>query len=285
MSKIKIGIIDWFIDEFHATYYVPWIRESVLANDYEISLAWEHHAKAGGRDLIQWCKDLDVTPAKSMEEVLENCDCFCVLAPSNPEVHEELVEPALKTGKPVYLDKPFAATKASAERIFAMADKYGAPLWSSSALRFSDEIIKAKNELFEGKPCEFAQICGGGTSLEEYLIHLAEMQVVLQGPDARRVMCVSKGRNDLMLVDYDDNRRGVLTMLPALGFTMLARDGEKVVFEGHADSRCFATLICEILTFFKTGKPPVPREETIAIAGMIEKMLQAAKQPEQWIEL
>ena len=285
MSKLKIGLIDYFIDEFHATYYVPWIREMPISKDYDIALAWEHHSKPGGRNLQQWCKDLDVTPASSQEEVLEKCDAFIVLAPSNPEVHEEIVAPALATGKPVYLDKPFAASKAAAERIFAMADRYHTPLWSSSALRFSDEIIKAKNELFGGKPAEFASVLGGGSSLEEYLIHLVEMLVILQGPDAKRVIYTGKEKNDILLLDYADNRRGMITMLPRLGYLMLARDGEKVVFEGHADTKIFARLLEEILVFFKTGVSPVPREETIAIAGIVEKMVEASKKPFTWIEL
>lgn len=285
MSKLKIGIIDYFIDEFHATYYVPWIRESALAGDFEIALAWEHHARPDGRDLQTWCKDLDVTPADSLQQVLDTCDCFCVLAPSNPEVHEWLVEPVLKTGKPVYLDKPFASTRAAAENIFAMADKYNAPLWSSSALRFSDEIIKAKNELFEGKPCEFASVMGGGSSMEEYLIHLVEMLVVLQGADAQKVMYSGKEKNDVLFLDYGDNRRGMITMLPRLGYLMLARDGEKVVFENSAATDIFGRLIREMLTFFKTGVEPVRREETIAIAYIVEMMLKAAKKPGEWLAL
>ena len=285
MSKIKIGLIDWFIDEFHATYYVQWFNEMPEFQEFEIHKAWEHHAKPEGRNLKAWCKEFKVPSADSMQEVLDSCDVFLVLAPSNPEVHEELVAPVLATGKPVYLDKPFASTKAAAERIFAMADRFGTPLWSSSALRFSDEIIKAKTELFGGKPCEFASVMGGGSSMEEYLIHLVEMLVVLQGADAKRVMYCGKEKNDLLLLDYADNRCGAVTMLPSLGYIMLARDGEKVVFENSAATNIFWGLLREMLKFFKTGIEPVPRRETIAISGIVEKMLAAAKQPGTWVYL
>ncbi len=285
MSKLKIGLIDWYIDEFHATYYVPWIRESALADDFEIALAWEDHPKEGGRPLEQWCRELEVPAARSLADVLEQCDCFCVLAPSNPEVHEAMVMPVLQAGKPVYLDKPFAPDRAAAERIFAAAERCGTPLWSSSALRFSDQIIKAKQELFGGGNAEFASVAGGGASLEEYLVHLAEMLVVLQGYDARRVMAVGKGPNAMMVLDYGDHRRGLATMLPTLGFTMLARDGEKVVFEGNAAGNIFTTFIREMLQFFKTGMAPVDRRETIAIAGIVDAMIRAARRPETWVEL
>ena len=285
MDKIKIGFIDWFIDEFHASYYVPWFREMPEFADFEIHCAWEHHPNPSGRDLKTWCRELNVPAAASLQEVLDTCDVFLVLAPKNPEVHEELVAPVLATGKPVYLDKPFASTAAAARRIFEMADRSGSPLWSASALRFSDEIIKAKAETFGGGPVEFASVMGGGSSLEEYLIHLVEMLVVLQGADASRVMYCGKGKNDVLLLDYPDRRRGVITMLPSLGYVMLARDGEKVLFNGKADGRIFLNLLREILAFYKTGTSPVPREETIAIAGIVEKMVAAARTPERWIDL
>ena len=228
---------------------------------------------------------MNVKPAASLQEVLDTCDVFLVLAPSNPEVHEELVAPVLATGRPVYLDKPFASTAAAARRIFAMADRSGSPLWSSSALRFSDEIIKAKEETFGGEHVEYASVMGGGSSLEEYLIHLVEMLVVLQGADASRVMYCGKGNNDVLLLDYPDRRRGVATMLPALGYAMLARNAEKVVFNARADGRIFLNLLREILKFYKTGVSPVPREETIAIAGIVEKMVEAVKTPGSWLDL
>ncbi len=285
MGKIKIGLIDWFIDEFHSACYVPWInKESPESGEFEVSLAWEHHAKPDGKDLKTWCKEFGVTPADSMEQVLEQCDGFIVLAPKNPEVHEELVAPVLRTGKPVYLDKPFAPSRAAAERIFAEADRCGAPIWSSSALRFSDEIIKAKTELFQNKPAEFVQVAGGGSSLEEYLIHLVEMLVTLQGPDAARVMYAGKKLNHVMFLDYNDNRRGVLTMLPLLGYLLLARDGEKVVFE-HADTKMFARLLSEVMQFIRTGITPVPREETIAVSAIVERMIEAQKRPGEWLAI
>ncbi|HBJ95698.1 MAG TPA: oxidoreductase, partial [Lentisphaeria bacterium] len=53
-----------------------------------------------------------------------------MLAPSNPEKHEELAHAVLASGKPVFIDKPFAPDGEAAERLFARADRFRTPLFS-----------------------------------------------------------------------------------------------------------------------------------------------------------
>ena len=130
LAKKKIGFIDLFIDEWHANNYPKWFREAKRSNEFELGYAWEESTMEGRRNLQQWCAEMGMTPACSMEEAGEKSDCICVLAPANPEVHERLAAFALKSGKPVYIDKPFAESLATAERIFETAEKYNTPLMS-----------------------------------------------------------------------------------------------------------------------------------------------------------
>ena len=183
-EKKKIGFIDFFIDEWHANNYPKWFRTAKRSNEFELGYAWEETTFEGRRNLQQWCAELGMIPAATMEEVVEKSDCICVLAPANPEVHERLAEAALKSGKPVYIDKPFADSLASAERIFELAEKYNTPLMSSSALRFSDELLSGK--LQEMNPTMFTTT-GGGRSFDEYGIHQLEMIVSVMGTDVKNI--------------------------------------------------------------------------------------------------
>ena len=108
MMKKKIGFIDLFIDEWHANHYPDWFRKARRAEEFELGLAWERAPFENRRPLEAWCRDFGMTPARSIEEVVEKSDAVCVLAPANPEVHLELADHALRSGKPVYVDKPFA---------------------------------------------------------------------------------------------------------------------------------------------------------------------------------
>jgi len=52
----------------------------------------------------------------------------------------ELARPALEEGKPVFINRPFAATIADAEEIVRMAKAYNAPLMCASSLEFQPEV-------------------------------------------------------------------------------------------------------------------------------------------------
>ena len=280
----KIGLIDLFIDEWHANNYPAWIRASKLAGDFTLWGAWEEQAKPEGRDLAAWCRDFDLRPYKSQEELIADCDCFFVLAPSNPEVHERLAEAVLASGKPVYIDKPFAPDLAAAKRLFARADRYGTPMWSSSALRFGEELVAAQQKL-AGEKIGFMAVRGGGRSFEEYSIHLAEQIVATMGTNARRVMQCGCGAANHAVVEFDDGRRAAMTHCYSMPYI-----GEIVYGEGKVEvipgcKEMFPHLLDAVLTFFRTGESPVPREQTLAVAALTAAAIRGLAAPDTWVEV
>ena len=83
----------------------------------------------------EWCAKYGVKKCETIEELCEKSDAIIVLAPSNPEKHLRYAEKVLPYGKLTYIDKTFAPDVATAEKIFELGEKYGAKLFSSSALR------------------------------------------------------------------------------------------------------------------------------------------------------
>jgi len=132
---MKIGFIDHYIDEFHANNYPAWIRESSYAGMCDVTLAWEELTPTGKKPLSEWCREQEVKQAKSIEQTVEECDAIVVLSPDNAERHEDLADLPLRSGKPVYVDKPIAPSLAAARRLFDKAESCGTPMMSSSALR------------------------------------------------------------------------------------------------------------------------------------------------------
>ncbi|HBC89027.1 MAG TPA: oxidoreductase [Lentisphaeria bacterium] len=281
--KKKIGFIDLFIDEWHANNYPNWFKTSNLSSEFEVSLAWEQ-APAGGKPLNEWCQAMGITAGKSIEQVVENCDVICILAPSNPEVHEHLAQIPLRSGKPVYIDKPFAPDRATAERLFELADKFDTPLMSSSALRFGTEILNAKNDVFLNQKVLFAGARGGGRSFEEYSIHQVEMIVSLMGIGAKHVMQCGNQTTNHMVIDYDDDRRATITLNPGIPFAVSAC-GENNTLALDKMSDYFPNLINAMLEFFSSRISPVKREETIEIAAIVASGIEALKTQKQWIKV
>ena len=266
MTK-KIGFIDLFIDEWHANNYPKWFREAPLKNEFELGYAWEEKTNEGGKPLAQWCEGLGMTPASSMEEVVEKSDCICVLAPANPEVHERLADLALRSGKPVYVDKPFAPSGKAAERMFALAEQYKTPLMSSSALRYGDELLDGKVKALE--PSIFCTT-GGGRSFDEYGIHQLEMIVSMMGTDVKDMTLKGDEKKLTLTLEYADGRLAQASYSLYLPFTVSAA-GEKGALVLPAMNNTFQNLIAHMMTFFATGVSPIPKEETIAIASLLER--------------
>jgi len=269
--KKKIAFIDYFIDEWHANNYPAWFKTAPLGDEFEVAYAWEHHTNEGGLPLKQWCENFGVQPLSSIAECVEKADCLCVLAPSNPEVHEMLAELPLASGKPLYIDKPFAPSKAAAERIFARAEKYGTPLMSSSALRYGDELLDGK---VKAAAPTILTTTGGGRSYHEYAIHQLEMIVATMGTDIQKITCFGNADHCSAVLEYGDGRIAQLAYAPYYSFTVTAaRDNAGFVLP--AMNNTFQNLIADMLRFFKTGVCNIPKEETITIASVLEQTVAA----------
>ena len=280
--KKKIGFIDLFIDEWHANNYPRWIRESALKDEFDVAMAWEKAPMAGRKNLVQWCEDQQVTPAGSIEEIIEKCDCLCVLAPANPEVHEELAELPLKSGKPVYVDKPFAPNRAAAERMFELANKYNTPLMSSSALRYGDELMELQQKNIAPV---FVSTCGGGGNFPEYAIHQIEMIVSLMGTGAKELLVCGNPKTLTTTVRYNDERLAAMNYYPAWGFTLNAASVDNGGAQLNTLSNIFPNLLQKILEFYKSGVNTIPAEQTIEIAGILDAVVRGMAQYGSWIKI
>ena len=273
--KKKIGFIDLFIDEWHANNYPAWIRQSALKEEFDVAFAWEKSTPAGKKSLAEWCAAQDVAPLASIEELVEKSDCICVLAPSNPEVHEELAQTALKSGKPVYIDKPFAPDRAAAERMFALAAKYNTPLMSSSALRFGNELMELKAK--DMKPL-YVTTTGGGGNFPEYAIHQIEMIVSLLGTGAKELQVCGDSKKLNVAMFYDDERFATMNYSPFWGFKLSAASNESGA-QLSTLTDIFPNLLLKILEFYKSGINPIPSEETVEIAAILDAAVKGMAAP------
>jgi len=280
----KIGFIDYYIDEWHANNYPRMIRESSLKDRFDVTLAWEEVTPEGKQSLDQWCREHGVRKAASIEQIVEECDCILVLSPNNAERHEDLADLPLRSGKPVCIDKPIAPTLAAAKRLFEKAEAHGTPMMSCSALRFGSALEKALREEIAGQPVHFVATRGGGV-FDVYAIHQIEMLVMALGTGARRVMQCGNEYSDLMLVDYDDGRRGAINLVPGHPFQLSAQYGanESVVIDQMSDF--FERFVEGMLTFFDTGQSPIPMAETLEIAALIEAGNKSLETPDTWVEV
>lgn len=277
----KIGFIDYYLDEWHANNYPQMIRDAA-GDELVVSYAYaEIDSPKGGLTTGQWCEKYGVERVGSIDELIEKSDCLIVLSPDNPERHLHLTEKPLASGKLTYVDKTFATSKAMAEAIVKNALDHNTPFFSTSALRFANELKDFKKEGINF-------VYGKGPGLFEiYTIHQLEPIVILMGSDVRRVMFIGSRTAPSFLIEFAHGRTAVIALFNDwrvdFSFGVGYDDGTFGVINSMTDY--FPNFIRQLCDFFITGSVKADYRETIAIMGIIEAAYKAREKPLEWINI
>lgn len=275
-----VGFIDYYLDEFHANNYPKWLNE-VSNGELVVKYAYAKiDSPIGGMTTDEWCEKYGIQRVDTIEELIEKSDCLNVLSPDNPEMHEELCELALKSGKRVYIDKTFAETKASAEKIFAIAEEHGTPCFSASALRFATEYADIdKNEVA-------GLVSVGPGMLSNYSIHQIEPIVALMGPDALRVRFVGTEQLPAADIEYKDGRVAHFSHHGwgcPFAMTIDMKDG--TVKRVEVTSDYFNLFVKSMAAFFMGEEPTVSHADTIGVIALREAVIKASQTPGEWVNV
>ena len=278
----KIGFIDYFLDEWHANNYPAWISDPKRGGRYQVAWAWAETER--GLTTAQWCSKYGAEQAGSQQELIEKSDCIVVLSPDHAQRHEDLSRLALQSGKPVYVDKTFATSRRSAERMFDLAEKHGTPMYSTSALRYADELKWPAENRIAQKDVIYANTSGPG-KFDTYSIHQIEMIVAAMGTGVKRGIAFSAGAAPVIAYEYNDGRCAFVNMTAAEGFSIALQSTGGLYGRFDIVSNFWDGFIDALLAFFDTGKPSVAREETCEAMAMIEAGLEALQKPGEWVRI
>lgn len=278
----KIGFVDYYISEWHANNYPRWIEEAnkKLGTDYQVAFAWAEQdvSMVDGVSTAEWCEKMNVVPCDTITELCEKSDVIIVLAPSNPEKHLQYAKEVLKFGKHTYIDKTFAPDFETARKIFEIAEEYHTRFFSTSALRYAEELEKFTN-------AEDFIITGGGGNFPEYIIHTVEMAVVLLNNPIKQVKVECVGEQRICRINTQNHAEAVILYSPALGFSITAKNRERAYIHCEVVSDFFLNLITDILRFFENGNLPFDSQQTLEAMRLRSGLLKAEQTPGKWIEL
>lgn len=279
----KIGFIDYFLHEWHADNY-PDMIANATNGEYKVCYAYaytEPPAGCGFKSNAQWAKEHGIELLDSIEEVIEKSDCLVVLSPDNPEMHEELCDLPLKSGKRTYVDKTFAPDKESAIRIFENAKAHGTPCYSTSALRFAAELDEIDTDNI------YKIYSEGPASLSVYVIHQIEPIVRLMKSRAKRMMFLGDEAHPSLIIEFADGRYAQLYHRDDadMSFRITTVDKENKAEHHEIKSDYFGRFIKGMIDFFETGVAPVTHEQTIDVIAVRTAAIKAAATPFEWIEL
>ena len=268
----KIGIIDYYIDEWHSNEYLGLFQKGAqeLGLDFEIAYGWAEMDRFENRMSTQeWCDAKGITRCETIEELCEKSDNILILAPANPEKHLGYAKQALKYGKSTYIDKTFAENVDVAKEIYNVAEKYGTKIFSTSALRFSEELDELKN-------ADSLIVTGSGRSLEEYVIHQIEMAVKVMGYNVNEVQAFCREHQSTIIIDFDGKPCTLNFSYSGIPFAVDATiNGDGKSRYAPIKSNYFYNLAKAILTFFDTNVAPFEKEQTIAAIAIRDAIMKA----------
>ena len=186
--------------------------------------------------------------------------------------HLSEMKEAVKCGKPVFIDKPLAASLDDAREIARIADDAHVAWFSASSLRFSD-IQSLKHEPING-----VIVWGPGPTephqpldLSWYGIHAVEMLYTLMGPGCAEVTRTNSQNADVVTGRWKDGRLGTMRVdRPYSTFGIVAFRSKNRVDAIPNIKVDYIPLVRQIVEFMNTRKPPVPNAETLEIFAFMD---------------
>jgi predicted dehydrogenase len=220
----------------------------------------------------------------SIEQLCAQVDCV-LLESNDGRVHPEQLLPVLKSGKPVFIDKPIAGSLADVIRIQEAAKKAGTIYFCSSSLRFAagtqavaQGSVGKVRTAYATSP---ASLEPHHPDLYWYGVHGCESLYTVMGTG-----CVSVKRDKtpegLIQVtgNWGDGRVGIFREADRkakggpYGGKAVGEKGEAPIgkFDGYE------VLLEAIVKMFRTGKAPVTPEETLELYTFMEAADESKRQ-------
>ena len=224
------------------------------------------------RQMIECGVELVETP----EEMLGRIDAVLVLSLCG-DAHLARVRPFLEAGVPAYVDKPFACTLKDAEEMVELARNAGGLMFTSSSLRFSEELTAFRKTLPAFGKLNGAMTWGpakrhpGNPGLFHYGIHAVELLYTLLGPGCEEVCSTWSEEAEVVTGRWADGRlgtvRGVRSGCSAYGGAAFCDSGIVPIPAGARFA--YRNLCRAILETFTTRTPVVPHETSLEIVRFI----------------
>jgi len=292
-SPLRIGIIGF--DTSHVPAFTQLLNDTsdpfhvsgarVVAGfpsyspDIESSVA---HVASFQKQLVE---DFGVHITNSIEELVEQVDAI-LLHSLDGRRHLAEVRAVIAAHKPVFVDKPFAASYHDAKTIAQLATEAGCLIFSSSSLRFDANITALKNDPALGKilACDAfspAALEPTNPGLLWYGIHGVEILYTFMGIGCQQVSVQSSKEYDVVTGIWEDGRiatmRGQRTGSLDFGATVF---GENKVGQTlyNREIPIYSQLLKQIIPFFQGAGVPVPIDETLEMIAFMQAALKAQQE-------
>ena len=232
---------------------------------------------------VEKMKENGVELVDSIQALLSRVDAVMLMTfDGHPRV-EQAME-VIKAGKPLFINKPFAASLKDVIKIMDTAKKYNCPIFSSSPTRYLNGAQAARNgsigdimgaDSYSGCPLEPTH-----PDFYWYGIHGIEILFTMMGKDCHTVQRRHTPNTDHVVGIWDNDRIGTYRGIRKGKVTHsgVAYGLNEILPAGSFNDVGHRPLVIDMLKFFKTGISPVEIEETLAIHVFMEAADESKRQ-------
>jgi len=285
---IKLGILDF--DTSHTLEFTRRLNHKEVPEDQ-----WVHGARVvvgcPGESRImperipeykKALEKLGVPLVDRPEEMIGKVDGMLIESQQGGR-HWPRARPFLEAGLPCYIDKPFTCGVADARRIVELAARKKVPVFSSSSLRYSPELVQFMASPRHGKVQGAlaygpAPLHEGNPGLYHYGIHAVEVLYTVMGPGCQRVTCTHEKDVDVVTGQWKGGRvasvRGIRSGVSDYGCLAFTEQGVHKVPIGTGT--VYRELLKKIVEMFEKQQAPLDIGVTVEIVAFIEAALRSA---------
>lgn len=279
-QPLRVGIIG--LDTSHAVAFTALLNNQ-HADDHVPGARVVAAYPQGSRDIAssvsrvpgytEKLRELGVEIVPSIADLLSRVDAV-MLESNDGRVHLEQARPVLAAHKPLFIDKPMAASLADCIAIFALARHHGTPVFSSSSLRYGVGTQAVRHGAIGAiLGCDIYSSDAIEPSHPDFFwygIHGCEALFTVMGTGCESVSRIGVADGDLVVGTWKDGRIGTFRALRAgkKGYGGMAFGADQIKAVG--DYPGYRPLVVEIVKFFQNGTPPVDADETLEIFAFME---------------
>ncbi|MCA5005574.1 Gfo/Idh/MocA family protein [Sphingobacterium bovistauri] len=277
-NKKRIGIIG--LDTSHSLAFTKTLfQESERFRGFKVVAAYPFGTKtipSATSRIPQYTTDIkqyDVEIVDSIKSLLKKVD-FILLETNDGRLHLEQAREVFKAKKPLFIDKPLAASYRDAAEIFALSKKYNVPFFSTSSLRYIEglqDVIAGKyGKVLGADVYSPAAIDPSHPDFFWYGIHAVEMLFAAMGLGCQSVSRTHTQDADILVGVWNDGRIGTVrgTRSGQAEFGGVIHCEKATVKLGKFEG--YSLLLDEIVKFFDTKNIPFDGQETLEICAFIE---------------
>ena len=222
----------------------------------------------------QLVKDWKVEVVSDIATLVSKVDAI-LLESVDGRQHLKQFQEIVKTGakKPVFIDKPLAATLEDAREIARLAKQAGIPWFSASSLRWSEMATTMKF-------ADTKSVLTWGPGPEEdhhyldlswYAVHPIEVLYTLLGPGCVEVSRIASADGDMIVGKWKDGRLGsVRTTKPYGDYGALVFRTKTAEQSNPKMKTGYTPMLKELMRFFQTKESPVPNEVTLEMFAFMD---------------